>query len=563
MAARRRTPWESVTGLFRRSMGARVVAASMLLSTLALVTVLGYMSASVGQNLFETRRDDALVEAVQARGQMQQIFNEAVTENLTSGELDALQDTALGAISDIISSRSTTEYAMLRTDGQSETLLSMNDVQSQAFDADLLTPEMRAAVAEADDSPYYQSVRIPTMSGGQPGLVVGTTVDVPLTGQYELYLMTSLQSTQETLDFMHLTMLLGGLALIALIALISYLVARLIVGPVQVAAESSARIAAGELDVRMPVRGEDEMAKLGSSFNRMADSISRQINELATLSTVQQRFVSDVSHELRTPLTTIRLAGDVLHDRRASFDPVSARTVELLYTQIQRFEQLLADLLELSRFDAGAAQLEIEPTNLVRLAEGEIESLRPLAAERGSELRLVAPGGHFEAEVDPRRIRRILQNLLGNAIDHGEGKPIAVIVDSSTDAAAIAVRDNGLGMTEDEMSRVFDRFWRADPSRQRRTGGTGLGLSISRDDAALHGGWIDVWSKPGAGTQFRLTLPRAGARAVASPIELEPDDTRPLELPTATAEGVVQEPQLHPDALVDPTIETSTEEVDR
>lgn len=563
MAARRRTPWESVTGLFRRSMGARVVAASMLLSTLALVTVLGYMSASVGQNLFETRRDDALVEAVQARGQMQQIFNEAVTENLTSGELDALQDTALGAISDIISSRSTTEYAMLRTDGQSETLLSMNDVQSQAFDADLLTPEMRAAVAEADDSPYYQSVRIPTMSGGQPGLVVGTTVDVPLTGQYELYLMTSLQSTQETLDFMHLTMLLGGLALIALIALISYLVARLIVGPVQVAAESSARIAAGELDVRMPVRGEDEMAKLGSSFNRMADSISRQINELATLSTVQQRFVSDVSHELRTPLTTIRLAGDVLHDRRASFDPVSARTVELLYTQIQRFEQLLADLLELSRFDAGAAQLEIEPTNLVRLAEGEIESLRPLAAERGSELRLVAPGGHFEAEVDPRRIRRILQNLLGNAIDHGEGKPIAVIVDSSTDAAAIAVRDNGLGMTEDEMSRVFDRFWRADPSRQRRTGGTGLGLSISRDDAALHGGWIDVWSKPGAGTQFRLTLPRAGARAVASPIELEPDDTRPLELPTATAEGVVQEPQLHPDALVDQTIETSTEEVDR
>ncbi|WP_405217050.1 MtrAB system histidine kinase MtrB [Agrococcus sp. Ld7] len=562
MAWRRRTLWEWATGLLRRSMGARVVAASMLLSTLALVIVLGYMSASVGQNLFETRRDDALVEAVQARGQMQQVFNEAVTENLTSGELDALQDTALGAISDIISSRSTTEYAMLRTEGQSETLLTMNDVQSQAFDADLLSQELRSAVAEGADTPFYQSVRIATTSGGQPGLVVGTTVDVPLTGQYELYLMTSLESTQETLDFMHLTMVLAGLALIALIALISYLVARLVVGPVQVAAESSARIAAGELDVRMPVRGEDEMAKLGSSFNRMADSISRQINELATLSTVQQRFVSDVSHELRTPLTTIRLAGDVLHDRRASFDPVSARTVELLSTQIQRFEQLLADLLELSRFDAGAAQLEIEPTNLVRLAEAEIEAVQPLAAERGSELRLVAPGGHFEAEVDPRRIRRILQNLLGNAIDHGEGKPIAVIVDSSTDAAAIAVRDHGVGMTEIEMSRVFDRFWRADPSRQRRTGGTGLGLSISRDDAALHGGWIDVWSKPGAGTQFRLTLPRAGARAVASPIELEPDDTRPLQLAPPDAVQLA-EPELHPDALVDPMIATSSEEVDR
>ncbi|WP_413316603.1 MtrAB system histidine kinase MtrB [Agrococcus sp. 1P02AA] len=567
MAARRRPLWAWATGVLRRSMQARVVAASMVLSTLALVGVLGYMSASVGQNLFETRRDDALVEAVQARNQMQQIFNDAVTQNLTSGEVDALQDTALNAIDGIISSRSTTEYAMLRSDAQAETVLSMNDVQSQAFDAALLTQEMRTAVAGASDTPFYQSVRIETASGEQPGLVVGTTVDVPLTGQYELYLLTSLQSTQETLDFMQLTMVIGGLVLVALIGLISWMVARLIVGPVQTAAESSARIAAGELDVRIPVRGDDEMAKLGRSFNDMADSISRQINELATLSTVQQRFVSDVSHELRTPLTTIRLAGDVLHDRRASFDPVSSRTVELLHTQIERFEQLLADLLELSRFDAGAAQLEVEPTNLVRLAEREIEAVEPLAAEHGIELRLIAPGGHFEAEVDPRRIRRILQNLLGNAIDHGEGKPVEVIVDSSTDAAAIAVRDHGIGMSAEEANRVFDRFWRADPSRQRRTGGTGLGLSISRDDAALHGGWIDVWSRPGEGTQFRLTLPRAGSRTVASPIDLAPDDTQPLILPVAMplepAEPAAEQLHSSPVALVDPTVELGSEEVER
>ncbi|WP_318255274.1 MtrAB system histidine kinase MtrB [Agrococcus baldri] len=567
MAARRLTMWERAIGVFRRSLQARVVAASMALSTLALVGVFGYMSASVGQNLFETRRDDALVEAVQASGEMQQIFNEAVTQNLTSGEVDALQDTALQAISGIISSRSTTEYAMLRSNGQAETLLQMNDVQSQAFEADLLTFDLRRAVADAPESPFYQSVRIATPTGDQPGLIVGTAVDVPLTGQYELYLMTSLQSTQETLDFMQLTMMLGGLALIALIGMITWMVARLIVGPVQTAAESSARIAAGELDVRIPVRGDDELAKLGRSFNDMADSISRQINELATLSTVQQRFVSDVSHELRTPLTTIRLAGDVLYDRRTSFDPVTSRTVELLYTQIERFEQLLADLLELSRFDAGASQLEIEPTNLVRLAEREIEAVQPLAAERGTELRLVAPGGHFEAEVDPRRIRRILQNLLGNAIDHGEGKPVVVIVDSSTDAAGIAVRDHGVGMSEEEAQRVFDRFWRADPSRQRRTGGSGLGLSISRDDAALHGGWIDIWSKPGEGTQFRLTLPRAGATAVASPIELVPDDTQPLALPVAMPpDGSTPEPAREPDsdgtALFDPAVSTTTVSTD-
>ncbi|SDS37881.1 two-component system, OmpR family, sensor histidine kinase MtrB [Agrococcus carbonis] len=570
MSAARRSLWDRATGVFRRSLQARVVAASMILSTLALVGVFGYMAASVGQNLFETRRDDALLESVRAAGEMQQIFTEAVTGNLTSGEVDALQDTALDAISSIISSRATTEYAMLRTEGQADTLLQMNDVQSQAFDTALLSPELRAAVAEASESPYYQSVRIEAPGGTEPGLIVGTTVDVPLAGQYELYFLTSLQSTQETLAFMQLTMVVGGLALIALIGMITWMVARLIVGPVQTAADSSARIAAGELDVRIPVRGEDELAKLGRSFNDMADSISRQINELATLSTVQQRFVSDVSHELRTPLTTIRLAGDVLHDRRESFDPVAARTVELLHTQIERFEQLLADLLELSRFDAGAAQLEIEPTNLVRLAEREIAAVEPLAAERGTELRLIAPGGHFEAEVDPRRIRRILQNLLGNAIDHGEGRPVEVIVDSSTDAAAIAVRDHGVGMTEEEAGRVFDRFWRADPSRQRRTGGSGLGLSISRDDAALHGGWIDVWSKPGSGTQFRLTLPRAGARAVVSPIDLVPDDTQPAlpavplssEAP-APASAASTIPESDEATLVDPTIATTTEEVDR
>ena len=565
MAAPPRPFWTRATGVVQRSLQWRVVAASMALSTLALVGVFGYMSASVGQNLFESRRDEALIEAARATSEMQRIFDEAVTQTLTSGEVDALQDRALDAVTGIISSRASTEYAMLRSDGQGETLLQMNDVQSQAFDTDLLTSDLRAAVAAASDTtPYYQSVRLQTAARAHPAIVVGTTIDVPLAGRYELYLLTSLQTAQESLGFMQLTMMLGGLALIALIALITWMVARMVVGPVQVAAESAARIAAGELDVRIPVRGDDEIATLGRSFNDMADSISRQINELATLSTVQQRFVSDVSHELRTPLTTIRLAGDVLHDRRESFDPVAARTVELLHTQIERFEQLLADLLELSRFDAGAAQLEIEPTNLVRLTEGEIAAVEPLAAERGTELRLIAPGGHFEAEVDPRRIRRILQNLLGNAIDHGEGGPVVVTVDSSSDAAAIAVRDHGVGMSEEEAARVFDRFWRADPSRQRRTGGTGLGLSISRDDAALHGGWIDVWSKPGEGTAFRLTLPRTGARAVVSPIELPPAQE-------ALAGGAAHEAEATPVdddasravALVDPAVATTTEEVER
>jgi two-component system sensor histidine kinase MtrB len=262
----------------------------------------------------------------------------------------------------------------------------------------------------------------------------------------------------------------------------------------------------------------------------MADSLQSQISQLADLSRLQQRFVSDVSHELRTPLTTIRLAGDVLYDQRDGFPPATKRTAELLHAQTQRFEVLLGDLLEMSRYDAGAVQLDMEPTNLVRLVEEAVEFVQPLAVERQTPVRVLAPGGYFEAEVDARRIRRILQNLLGNAIDHGEGHPIDVHVDSDADAVAIAVRDHGIGMSPFDTERVFDRFWRADPSRQRTTGGTGLGLAIAQEDAAVHGGRLEVWSAAGEGSCFRLTLPRRRGESLrGSPIDLPPADPEPAD----------------------------------
>jgi two-component system sensor histidine kinase MtrB len=165
----------------------------------------------------------------------------------------------------------------------------------------------------------------------------------------------------------------------------------------------------------------------------------------------------------------------------------------------------------------------------VRLAEGSIDEMSQLAEQAGSELRLVALGGYFEADIDARRIRRVVRNLLGNAIEHGEGRPIVVSIDSTASAVALAVRDYGIGMTEEATARVFDRFWRADPSRKRTIGGTGLGLAISLEDAALHGGEIEVWSEPGKGSCFRLTLPRLRGKPTGpSPLPLPPLDADPL-----------------------------------
>jgi two-component system sensor histidine kinase MtrB len=276
----------------------------------------------------------------------------------------------------------------------------------------------------------------------------------------------------------------------------------------------------------MRVRGEDDLASLANSFNKMAANLQSQIRRLEELSRVQRRFVSDVSHELRTPLTTVRMAADLIHEARDSFEPTVARSAELLQNQLDRFEELLADLLEISRFDAGAAILDAEPVDLRALVRRVVDSSAPLADRKGSEVIISAPDEPCVAEVDARRIDRVLRNLVVNAIEHGEGREVVVTVAMSDDAVAVAVRDHGVGLRPGESSLVFNRFWRADPARARTTGGTGLGLAIALEDARLHHGWLQAWGEPGGGSQFRLTVPRSTrVELLRSPIPLEPEDS--------------------------------------
>ena len=511
--------------LWRSSLQVRTVAISVIMSAIAVGIIGAYMSFSIGNNFFDARLDQALSVSERSNVVAQTRFDAA--QQTVGLDLDVAMKNASTAVQQSSSTAAGTDLAILRSPGQSGPRLPV-DLVSPGLDPDaVISAELRRDVEKSDDRRlFWQSISLQREDGGtDAGLVVGSLLDVPTSGQYELYLVYNLSDTQQSLAFVQLTLWLGLSTLVVLIGAVTYTVVRLIVAPVRVAAETSEKLAAGELEVRIPEKGDDVIATLARSFNGMAASMQGQITRLATLSQVQQRFVSDVSHELRTPLTTIRLASDVLYDQRETFPAATARTTELLHTQVQRFELLLADLLEMSRYDAGAVDMELEPTNLVRLVEDAMEAVETLSASKGTALKLEAPGGYFEAEVDARRIRRILQNLLANAIDHGEGRPIVVYVDSNQSAVAIAVRDYGVGMSSAAMDRVFDRFWRADPSRQRSTGGTGLGLAISLEDAALHGGWLEVWSAPGEGSCFRLTLPRRrGESFDESPLDLPPVD---------------------------------------
>jgi two-component system sensor histidine kinase MtrB len=262
----------------------------------------------------------------------------------------------------------------------------------------------------------------------------------------------------------------------------------------------------------------------------MAGSLQRQIRRLEDLSRLQRRFTSDVSHELRTPLTTVRMAAEVLHSGRDTFTPELARSAELLRAQLDQFESLLTDLLEISRYDAGVARLEPEIADIRGVVRIAVDASRVLAEQQGSEFVLNLPEQPVMVEMDSRRVERVLRNLVGNAIDHGEGRPIEITVGYDDDAVAVTVRDRVVGLRPGDAGLVFNRFWRGDPSRSRLTGGTGLGLAISLEDARLHDGWLQAWGERGVGAQFRLTLPRrAGLTLLSSPLPLVPGESGELE----------------------------------
>lgn len=543
----RRWP-ENLTGLWRRSLRFRTIVVAIGSTMLAILVAGVVMSLVIQRDLFDSRKAQVLDTSMRAAQSAQQLFDAADVR----GDALVAQQLLYAAAEEVQRQSPSDMFALVRIDPV-PSAIAPPDMFSPAFDPATVYPaiisrQLREQVGGDPDVQWWQSVSLTAADGSMvPGIVVGQQLAMPDVGAYALYVAYDLGAADETLQFVQRTLLFAGFALLVLIGAIAWFVVRSVALPVAQAADTSARLAAGDLEVRLAVRGDDELAVLGRSFNAMADSIESQIKELAELSLVQQRFVSDVSHELRTPLTTIRLAADMINDRRDEFDPATARAAELLAAQVQRFETLLVDLLEISRYDAGSVQLELEPTSLAHLAEDVIASMSQLAEQHGTDVRLVAPGGYSPVEMDPRRVRRIVRNLLGNAIEHGEGRPIVVTVDSSQEAVALGVRDFGLGMKSEDTERVFDRFWRADPSRKRTIGGTGLGMSIALGDARLHQGELGVWSDLGRGTNVVLTLPRAGrSLSGPSPVPIEPDGaealddlglTQPIDLPVVHSAG--------------------------
>jgi two-component system, OmpR family, sensor histidine kinase MtrB len=496
---------------WNKSLSLRIIATTFIVSTI-LVTIIGLILINrVSSGILTSKESSSITEASSAINEAQKVVT-ATDTGAGAPNISTVVDTAVTALAVRAGQSGLFDVLFLASSDISKQGLPERGTNLVAENS--VSEDLRSRV-EKTEKLLWAYTEINYLDDRKiPGLVVAAPIKINNVGNYSLFLLFPLDEEEETIGIIRSSVLATGIFLIFGLLILVWYLTRSVLSPVRKTAEAAERLRMGLLNERVPVRGEDDLAKLAGSFNSMAASIQQQIGQLEQMSRMQKRFVSDVSHELRTPLTTVRMAADVLYESRDQYTGETARAAELLSTQIERFEILLSQLLEISRFDAGAADLSLNKVNIKDVIEKTADSLSNLLAKQ--ETPVVITGSAPEIELDQRRIERVLRNLISNASEYGEGKPIEVEIGSDEDTIAVVVKDKGPGLKPGESSLVFNRFWRADPARARNTGGTGLGLAIALEDARLHSGWIDVWGSPGKGTMFRLTLPRIAHKAISS-----------------------------------------------
>lgn len=507
---------------FQRSLGAKVVTSTVLLS-LGVVWLTGSaLNSRLSDGIRSVNLSSSIAEARLA------FFNAQFQLLVSQGESvekrkQVMAEIVVDATTQEIKEQRR-EVIIVKTTTTKSSKVSY-EMSSNGALSESIPQGVRDRILKNSDLQYeYGSLKYST-GNSVDSLFVGNRIDIPGGGRYEMYVVFSLADQASTFNLIQNSLLVTGFALIFLIALITWLVVRQVVRPVREAASVAKQFTQGSFDLRVPITSKDELATLGHSFNEMAASIEQQISRLENLSRVQQRFVSDVSHELRTPLTTLRMASEVIFNHRTTFEAPVARSAELLVAQLDRFERLLEDLLEVSRFDAEVAVLEPVEFDLIALIKRSVHDLGVDSDEKTSGVSTKSDNSVVTVKADMRRVERIMRNLLSNALDHCDGTPIEIQIKTTESEVAVGVRDFGTGLDESSLIRVFDRFWRADPSRARVRGGTGLGLSIALEDARLHNGELDAWGRPGKGAHFVLTLPRVAGETIQSrPIKPAPED---------------------------------------
>jgi len=504
--------------LWRESLQFRALATAGVLMFLSFLAVGWSLSSQIATSLFENQKSQALQESISGFRNVQSVLNSS--EMRSDSEIRRNVSRTLTVLDAGASGKRS--WILVPLEGQGKQGFIPEQSSDKSLNSSSIPTDFKNTVRDRDGV-YWQTSTITTFENNRertyPVLIVGTHVSIAQNPSYGLFTVYDMTDSSETIAHINFVLFGGFCALLTVVLSVVWFVTRFVVRPITQTAITAERLAAGDLDQRVSVKGEDQAARLGISFNRMADSLQEKIVQLERLSTLQQRFVSDVSHELRTPLSTVRLGTELLYDSRENMTPMQVRSVELLHGQVDRFQSMLADLLEISRFDAGSAMLTIDTEDFIQVLSNILQEALPHLERTNTKLNVHTNHESIMVDMDRVRIERVLRNLLYNAIEHGESRPIDVYVDANATNLGIAVRDHGIGLSEDEAVQVFNRFWRADTSRKRTLGGTGLGLSIAAEDVRLHGGTLEAWGEKGRGACFTMNLPLVhGAPLGESPV---------------------------------------------
>jgi len=537
--------------LWRESLQFRALATAGVLMFLSFLAVGWSLSSQIATSLFENQKSQALQESISGFRNVQSVLNSS--EMRSDSEIRRNVSRTLTVLDAGASGKRS--WILVPLEGQGKQGFIPEQSSDKSLNSSSIPTDFKNTVSDRDGV-YWQTSTITTFENNRertyPVLIVGTHVSIAQNPSYGLFTVYDMTDSSETIAHINFVLFGGFCALLTVVLSVVWFVTRFVVRPITQTAITAERLAAGDLDQRVSVKGEDQAARLGISFNRMADSLQEKIVQLERLSTLQQRFVSDVSHELRTPLSTVRLGTELLYDSRENMTPMQVRSVELLHGQVDRFQSMLADLLEISRFDAGSAMLTIDTEDFIQVLSNILQEALPHLERTNTKLNVHTNHESIMVDMDRVRIERVLRNLLYNAIEHGESRPIDVYVDANATNLGIAVRDHGIGLSEDEAVQVFNRFWRADTSRKRTLGGTGLGLSIAAEDVRLHGGTLEAWGEKGRGACFTMNLPLVhGALLGESPV-----------LATGEPEASTNRPAIAQDTLpsIDPRQKKDTAE---
>ena len=537
--------------LWRESLQFRALATAGVLMFLSFLAVGWSLSSQIATSLFENQKSQALQESISGFRNVQSVLNSS--EMRSDSEIRRNVSRTLTVLDAGASGKRS--WILVPLEGQGKQGFIPEQSSDKSLNSSSIPTDFKNTVRDRGGV-YWQTSTITTFENNRertyPVLIVGTHVSIAQNPNYGLFTVYDMTDSSATIAHINFVLFGGFCALLTVVLSVVWFVTRFVVRPITQTAITAERLAAGDLDQRVSFKGEDQAARLGISFNRMADSLQEKIVQLERLSTLQQRFVSDVSHELRTPLSTVRLGTELLYDSRENMTPMQVRGVELLHGQVDRFQSMLADLLEISRFDAGSAMLTIDTEDFIQVLSNILQEALPHLERTNTKLNVHTNHESIMVDMDRVRIERVLRNLLYNAIEHGESRPIDVYVDANATNLGIAVRDHGIGLSKDEAVQVFNRFWRADTSRKRTLGGTGLGLSIAAEDVRLHGGTLEAWGEKGRGACFTMNLPLVhGAPLGESPV-----------LATGEPEASTNRPAIAQDTLpsIDPRQKKDTAE---